>query len=352
MSATVEFTGAIDPTIDQRRHGAGLALGRGARARDRRAASRCRPTARSCTIDPPRTGWQRGDRYVALVRGGSKGLVGLAGEKVECDAAFYFLRQHEALDTPDHEHAFPGDDHDERVSNASRAREASARISTARSTTSPAHDMPRDDVAALWAFTVTTRTELAMDQPSQRIPLPIDLDDRSGDRPRRCADRAVGQRGRGRSEGPAVGARRRFAVGQPAVRVHRADEPGDDHRDDRPALPARRGTPVLDAGDGRAARRQDAPRRHAEVGPACRRRRRTRSCSAKTIQDAAGQTPAIMPIGHFLRAHAPVLVDGTSQIRAIDDHDALKVENSRTELAPRSTRSAATTSSPRGRSRR
>src|SRR6185436_11631120 len=36
-------------------------------------------------------------------------------------------------------------------------------------------EVPRADVAALWAFTVTTRTELAMDQPSQRIPLPIDL---------------------------------------------------------------------------------------------------------------------------------------------------------------------------------
>src|SRR5262249_55753462 len=35
--------------------------------------------------------------------------------------------------------------------------------------------IPRAEVAALWAFTVTTRTELAMDQPSQRIPLPIDL---------------------------------------------------------------------------------------------------------------------------------------------------------------------------------
>src|SRR5262249_46345338 len=38
-----------------------------------------------------------------------------------------------------------------------------------------AKDLPRTDVAALWAFTVTKQTELAMDQPSQRIPLPIDL---------------------------------------------------------------------------------------------------------------------------------------------------------------------------------
>ena len=47
-------------------------------------------------------------------------LAHLAGEKVECDAAFYFLRQLEALDTPEHEHAFPGEDHDERVTNAAR----------------------------------------------------------------------------------------------------------------------------------------------------------------------------------------------------------------------------------------
>ena len=38
-----------------------------------------------------------------------------------------------------------------------------------------AHGVPRADVAALWTFTITQRTELAMDKASQRVPLPLDV---------------------------------------------------------------------------------------------------------------------------------------------------------------------------------
>ena len=126
-------------------------------------------------IDPPRTGWQRGERYVMLVRGGAQGVKGMAGERVECDAAFYFLRQTQALDTPDHEHAFPGNTHDERVENAHKLEVIREDLADAFDFVESKRDIPRTDVAALWAFTVTKHTELAMDQPSQRIPLPIDL---------------------------------------------------------------------------------------------------------------------------------------------------------------------------------
>src|SRR5205823_6258209 len=125
------------------------------------------------TIDPPRTGWQRGDRYVAVLRGGPSGARGLASEPVDCDAAFYFLRQTQRLDTPEHEHAFPGATHAERVANAQKLEAIREDLAPAFEAFE-AHGLPRAEVAALWAFTITTRTELAMDQPSQRMPLPIE----------------------------------------------------------------------------------------------------------------------------------------------------------------------------------
>ncbi|MCB9564556.1 MAG: hypothetical protein H6708_29580 [Kofleriaceae bacterium] len=128
----------------------------------------------SIELVPPRTGWRRGGRYMVALRGGATGVEGDAGERVECDAAFYFLRQRERLDTPEHERAFPGDTRAERQDNA-------AKLEVIREDLEPMfdfledRDLPRDDVAALWTFTVTDRVELAMDEPSQRMPLPIDL---------------------------------------------------------------------------------------------------------------------------------------------------------------------------------
>lgn len=128
----------------------------------------------SITIDPPRTGWRRGARYLVVMRGGEAGIEGAAGEKVECDAAFYFLRQTERLDTEEHERAFPGATRAERRENAEK-------LEDIREDLAPMFDffagreLPRDQVAALWSFTVTTQVELAMDEASQRMPLPIDL---------------------------------------------------------------------------------------------------------------------------------------------------------------------------------
>src|SRR5262249_25939122 len=69
---------------------------------------------------------------------------------------------------------FPGDTKAEKEANA-------AKLETIREDLSPIFDfldgqgLPRDQVAALWKFTVTTKVELAMDEASQRMPLPIDL---------------------------------------------------------------------------------------------------------------------------------------------------------------------------------
>ena len=108
MSATVELTGAIDPTSIS---DSTVQIWHWGAVPERVSDARISLSAdgKKLTIDPPRTGWQRGDRYVMFVRGGDHGVKGMAGERVECDAAFYFLRQTERLDTPEHERAFPGD---------------------------------------------------------------------------------------------------------------------------------------------------------------------------------------------------------------------------------------------------
>ncbi|HEX5061281.1 MAG TPA: hypothetical protein VFV99_18065 [Kofleriaceae bacterium] len=329
MSATVEFTGAIDATsitdgtvqiwhwgpVPQRVNDARISLSQ---------------DGKKLTIDPPRTGWLRGDRYVALVRGGSQGLKGQAGEKVECDAAFYFLRQTEALDTPNHEHAFPGDDHGERVSNASRL-EGIREDLLGPFDFFADQQLPREDVAALWAFTVTKRTELAMDQPSQRIPLPIDLmiEPSTGlvDVPAAPWDSAVEKEAKGRLaelDGASLSGSQLFEFTAPLnpTTINEANVQLYQIGGNATLVPAT--VELL------------TDKQHIQVTPkAGRLAEQTRYALvlSKDVQDALGKQPAIMPIGHFLRSHTPVLVDGKSQIHAVGDHDAIKLENSRQELA-------------------
>ncbi len=328
MSATVEFTGAIDPrsitdgTVQVWHWGVVPTP-----VADVRMSLWA--DGKKLTIDPPRTGWLRGDRYVAFVRGGDKGLKGLEGEKVECDAAFYFLRQLEALDTPDHEHAFPGEDHDERVSNAARLEGIREDLTSAFDYFAD-NDLPRADVAALWAFTVTKRTELAMDQPSQRIPLPIDLmiEPSTGrlDLPAAPWDSEVEAEAKGRLadlDGASLSGSQLFEFTAPLNPATVTDG--------NVKLYQLGASPTLVP----ATIELLADKQHVVVTPKSGRLTEKTSYAlvvTKDLQDALGQQPAIMPIGHFLRSHTPVLVDGKSQIHAIDDHDAVKLENSRQEL--------------------
>ncbi|MDB4961056.1 MAG: Lipase-like protein, partial [Myxococcales bacterium] len=273
-----------------------------------------------------------GDRYVALLRGGTRGVVGLAGERVECDAAFYFLRQTTPLDTAEHERAFPGETAEERQDNARR-------LEVIRKDLAPAFDffeaaeVPRTEVAALWAFTVTTRTELAMDQPSQRMPLPIDLmiDPATGrvDAPVAPWDTAVEAEAKRRLsafDGFGLSSSQLFELTGP-MRAGQINESTIKLYDVMGAVP------VLVP----ATIELLADQQHIVVSPTSGRlaeRTRYALVMSKDVRDAAGELPAIMPVGHFLTARTPVLVDGVSQIRAIDAHDAEKLERARTSLAP------------------
>ena len=172
--ATAAFTGAIDPatidasTVQVFQWSAGVPALRA----DRVPA--LDGDGLTLRVDAPDAGWDRGGRYSIAIRGGEHGVKGAAGEKVECDAAFYFLRLKTPLTDPAHVNAFPGETIAEKQANA-------AKLEKIRLQLAPLFDdletrgIPRNEVAALWTFSVTQSTELAMDKISQRVPLPSDL---------------------------------------------------------------------------------------------------------------------------------------------------------------------------------
>jgi dienelactone hydrolase len=330
MSATVEFTGPIDPrsigdsTIEVWHWGA---------TPERVADVRFEltPDGKKLQIDPPPSGWLRGEKYVAVLRGRDNGVHGAEGEEVECDAAFYFLRQTQRLDTPDHNHAFPGETYDERAANA-------AKLESIREDLSPAFDFmetlswPRTDVAALWQWTVTTHTEMAMDQPSQRIPLPIDLmiDPATGhvDAPAAPWDSPTEAEAKGRlSEFDGMS-----LSGDQLFEFTAAMDPKSLTSDSVQLWQLGGGQPLQIPAT--VTLLQDG--QHIEVAPKLGRLDEKTTYVIRVtddVRDATGAVPALMPIGHFLKSHAPISVDGSSQISAIADADALKLENSRSEQA-------------------
>lgn len=328
MSGTLDFTGAIDPTTLD----GNLEVWHWGAVPERVMDVRPSFTANGMKlqVDPPREGWARGDRYVMIVRGGDHGVKGMGGERVECDAAFYFLRQTQQLDTPEHEHAFPGVTHDERMANAHKLEKIREDLAPAFDYFE-AHGTPRSDVAAMWAFTVTTKTELAMDQPSQRIPLPIDLmiDPATGhiNAPTAPWDTAVEAEAKqhlSAFDGAGLSGSQLFELTQPmdpatinetTVQVYQLG-----------AAP----TPIP------ATVQLLADKTHIVVTPKSGRlpeKTHFAIVVSDAVRDAAGGTPVVMPIGHFLKSTSPVEVGGASQVSAIADADALKLENSRTELS-------------------
>ncbi len=281
-------------------------------------------------LDPPRTGWIRGDRYAVMLRGGPDGVIGANGERVECDAAFYFLRQTEPLDTPEHERAFPGDTAEERHDNATK-------LETIRKDIAPMFDrfetdgIPRDEVAALWAFTVTTRTELAMDKASQRMPLPIDLmlDPDTGhvDLPLAPWDSAMEVEVKTRLReftGFGLSSELLFEFTAPidtttfdgAVHLYKLDPVPtevpitatlmDDHMH-----------VILDPAP-EIQRLDEGSRYLVEVD--------------NSLRDVEGRPIVTMPAGHFLQGKSPVY-DGTDTLVAgLDTVDAHKLENARSQI--------------------
>ncbi len=330
MAATVEFSAPIDPaTINEDTLQVWRWGGVPERVTDARIS--IDEDEQKLTIDAPRFGWERGETYVVVMRGGAAGVEGKRGEPVECDAAFYFLRQTEKLDTPNHERAFPGDDKAERVDNAEQLEEIRADLS-------PYFDyfanlgMEREEVAALWEFTITERAELAMDKPSQRMPLPnnLILDPNTGlvDLPAAEWDSDVEVEAKHKLrvyDGFATSGELLFEFTAP---MDAATINGDSVK-------------LYKLGDApeeipvEAVLMDDLE--HVRVIPQALplEEQTTYAVVVDTsVRDINGGEVMPMPVGHFLKSESQVFVDGESQVGPVEAEDAHRVENVRTTLQP------------------
>ena len=283
------------------------------------------------TIDAPREGWERGAQYVVLMRGGQAGVEGKAGEKLECDAAFYFLRQTERLDTAEHARAFPGKDAAERADNARKLEELRVELAP-HFEFFEREGVARDEVAALWRFTVTTRVELAMDKSTQRMPLPIQLmiDPATGkvDLPPAPWDSAVETEAKQRLrayEGFATSANLLFGMTGPIK--------AETLTADSVQLWRVGATPVRVPA---TARLMD-DRMHVVVTPTQLPLDEATTYAVvvtDAVQDAEGRPIVAMPAGALLKAQSAVAEAGASRVKVVDDVDALKIEGARATLEP------------------
>lgn len=281
------------------------------------------------TIDPDKTGWQRGGTYVVMLRGGDEGVTGLNGERVVCDAAFYFLRQTVRLDTPDHERAFPGNTSQERRDKASEAE-------LIRLELAPYFEffedrgLDRKQVAALWSFTITERSELAMDKLSQRMPLPINLlinpDTQMIDIPAAAWDSDVEVEAKHRlSEFNGFGVSTNLLFGftgkmdpgtinDQTVKLYQLD-----------GIP----TPV----EANVTLMSD--QQHVVIEPKTLPLAEDATYAVivtRAVLDERGSPAMAMPVGHLLAAREKVFTAGASQIGAVADEDARLVEGVRQQI--------------------
>ncbi len=282
-------------------------------------------------IDAPRHGWERGAQYLVVLRGQADGVEGKLGEKVECDAAFYFLRQTEPLDTAEHARAFPGNDAATRADNARKLEELRLEL-LPHFDWLESRGVHRKDVAALWRFTVTTRVELAMDKSSQRMPLPIQLvmDPATGkvDLPAAPWDSAVEAEVKYRLrayEGFALsselifqltGAVQPASVTSSTVQLWRLAAP-----------PVREPATVRVMADGQGvAIRPDRRPLAAGTGYAV--------VVTDGVKDLTGQPIIAMPAGALLKAESAIFEAGASKVGVVPDEDAVRIEDARGRLGP------------------
>jgi pimeloyl-ACP methyl ester carboxylesterase len=282
------------------------------------------------TVDAPRTGWERGERYVVLLRGGDRGIKGREGQRVECDAAFYYLRLTQKLDVQKNLTAFPGDTRAERWDKATKLEEI-------RNELLPHFDwletsgVPRADVAALWAFTITKRVELAMDKASQRMPLPNDLvvdpDTLKLDVPVAPWDSEAAVHAKSRL-------RELDGFGVTGGLIFGATAPMD------LATIAASSVELYELGESPTKREAELrvldDRQHVVIKPKggpLKEQTRYAVVVRNSVLDVDGQALVPMPIGHFLAATTPVFLDDKSQIAAIPDLDARRLERVRGEVA-------------------
>ncbi|HMV69114.1 MAG TPA: hypothetical protein PKA64_19870, partial [Myxococcota bacterium] len=281
-------------------------------------------------------GWAPGGRYLVLV----DGVTTAEGALFQPDAVMTWLRDTAPLDDPSHERAFPGATRDERLA-------AGARLERVRADLDgwiAAIGADRGTIAAATAFTVTTRAEIAFDRDSQRVPLPFDvlIDPATGKVDLTPADwdtplEAEAKRVANTLDGFGLSSNPFFEVTAGLdVASARADTI---QLWDVSATPTR--VPVdIDV------MTEDGPCRRPPWDAACRHvflrlppdqiplRPATTYAVVVTrgLLDQAGRPVVPQPLGALVGLDAAVLIDERSQIAAVDDANARKVERARREV--------------------
>jgi len=289
------------------------------------------PSGTQARVEAPRQGWRPGARYFAWVRGGGRGARGAAGEPVDCDAAFFYLRMSEALDDPEHEYAFPGATRSERM-------EAARSLEEGRQSLAPyfsfltERDIRVEEIAALWSFTATARTELAMDRESQRMPLPIDLllDPETGrvDIPLAEWDTELEREAKLRLrqyDGFALSAELSFEL-------TRAVDPTTVNEGSIELYDLSGDRPVLVEASFRVLEERYVLIEPAELPLAAGSQFGV--VVRDTLRDAEGGAVIPMPLGHLLVGTAPVEQAGASRVDGLERDSALRVESTRVAVAP------------------
>lgn len=330
-TARVEFTGKVaaasitDQTVQVLRWDAGQASTYSA------ATLQLVDDGTALELEPPDEGWPRGSTMAIVVRGGKQGLRGASAQLVECDSAFYYLRLRQPLNANPDFRAFPGKTRQER--------EKTARdLETLRGKLAPyfaeleKRGTPREQVAALWTFTIHDHTQVLMDKATGEMPLPIDLlldrktgrvdlPERAGDSPR---DKEI-KHDLQILDGFSTTASQLFSFSRAVdggtvtaanVELYRVK--------DAARIPA-----AVELDDKEGVRVQLTPQL-VPLEP-----RTTYALVLRQgIRDGGGDPVHPMLIGHFLRAQHPLVVQGKKQVESLDQESAETLEWARQRVAP------------------
>ena len=304
------------------------------------------------SLTAPEGGWAPGGQYFALVRGGADGVRTAEGAEVGPDTAFYFLRLDEPLDSYVNHRAFPGATRAERLEVAATLEEIRLQLDPyldfLEDAAPPKDRIPRDEVVALWAFSVTDRAELAMDADSGRMPLPFDLliDPDTGlvDLPADADDselEADAKLQANKLDGFGVSSDLMFELtgaADPATANTNSIQLWELGAEPR----------QLDISVRLLAEEGEAPCHQTPTHPDCRHvfvaldaleiplagKSTYALVVGRGLHDTEGRSVVPMAVGHFVASEFPLFADGRSQVAVLDDDDAERLEAVRLEVAP------------------
>ncbi len=282
-------------------------------------------------IKPPEGGWTRGATIVAIVLGGAKGVMGAKGEVVDCDPAFYYVRQPSPLTRTEWFRAFPGTTLTERQDTAKDLEEVRVKLDPYFMDAEQRLSIKREQIASMWAFTINNHTEVLMDKESGEMPLPIDLliNPKTGllDIPIRTTDSE-------RNKAFKKELRVFDGFGTTSGLLFEFNAPMDSTTITNKTVQlyeVATGAPVPTT----VELASDLVRVELTLQKPPLKEKTTYAVVIRPeVKDAKGRPIRPMLTGHFLMAKNPLVVKGVKQIDSLEDEDIEKLEAVRKKLAP------------------